>query len=175
MPSTSAARVLLPPSLCSTQVMYACSISSRGGFLCSRSATSGSALLADAIGDRGPRDDVALRQCDGSLQCVLELPHVAGPVIRHDDLFRFRRQRLDRLAALARDVAEKLLHEDGNVVTPVPQRREMDVDDVEPVIEISAESTAPDVLFQVTVGRRHHAHVYGYGFGTTHRDRFPLL
>src|SRR5213593_2068255 len=56
MPSTSAARVLLPPSLCSTQVMYARSITSRVGFACGRSATSGSALrslMRSGIADRG--------------------------------------------------------------------------------------------------------------------------
>src|SRR5207244_847400 len=58
MPSTSAARVLLPPSLCSTQVMYARSITSRVGFVCGRSATSGSARRSVSLSGSAARSIV---------------------------------------------------------------------------------------------------------------------
>src|SRR5882724_7553906 len=58
MPSTSAARVLLPPSLCSTHVMYARSITSRVGFACGRSATSGSARRSVSLSGSAARSIV---------------------------------------------------------------------------------------------------------------------
>src|SRR5439155_19821346 len=58
MPRTSAARVLLPPSLGSTQVMYARSITSRVGFVCGRSATSGSARRSVSLSGSAARSIV---------------------------------------------------------------------------------------------------------------------
>src|SRR5213078_4075709 len=49
IPRTSAARVLLPPSLCSTQVMYARSITSSVGLGWTRSDTSGSARRSESF------------------------------------------------------------------------------------------------------------------------------
>src|SRR2546423_894360 len=43
--------------------------------------------------------------------------------------------------------------ERGDVLAPFAQRRQIDIDDVEPVIQVASESTRRDVIWQPPVGR----------------------
>ena len=80
MPSTSAARDLLPLSLCSTHMMYARSTASSVGFGGVRVDTSGSArALGDPLGQRADVDLVARRENHRALERVLQFAHVARP------------------------------------------------------------------------------------------------
>ena len=131
--------------------------------------------LGDAVRDRGARDEIAFGQRHGPLQRVLELAHVAGPIIGHDDLEALARQRFRRLAALAGDVLEKRRHEDGNVFAPIAQRRKIDVDHVQPIVEIAAEAAALDVFLQIAVRGRDDADIHRNRLRATDRYRFALL
>src|SRR2546427_11147367 len=97
---------------------------------------------------------VSLGEHRGALQRVLELAHVAWPVVRHDDVLSRRCELLGFPAAVLRDALEKRLHEDGNVFPPISQRRQLDRDHVEAVIQV-APGTAPlDVAPQGAGGGR---------------------
>src|SRR5207253_11212868 len=58
---------------------------------------------------------------------------------------------------------QQMAGEGGNVALPVPKRGNRYVDDVEPVIEILAETRGSDLLGEAPVGGRDDAHVDGLG------------
>src|SRR5207253_10283537 len=70
----------------------------------------------------------------------------------HPDLPPFPTRRSSDLLG---DTAQELLPQDLDVVAPVPQRREMDGDHVQPVVQVRTEAAALDVVLQVAVGRGH--------------------
>src|SRR5262249_47187744 len=55
---------------------------------------------------------------------------------------------------------EEMLDEEGDVLAPVPERGELDRDDVEAVVKIFAERARADALLEVAVRRRDDAHVH---------------
>src|SRR2546427_13310042 len=82
---------------------------------------------------------VSLGEHRGALQRVLELAHVAWPVVRHDDVLSRRCELLGFPAAVLRDALEKRLHEDGDVFPPISQRWPLDREHLEAVREIAPE------------------------------------
>ena len=64
-----------------------------------------------------------------------------------------------QLAHLERLAAQEVVGERGNVVTPLPQRRQLDLDRVEAEQEVLAEPAGGDLLVQVRVGGRENANV----------------
>ena len=179
MPSTSAARVLLPPSVCSTHMMYARSIASSVGFGGARSATSGSASrCVTRSGSASTLDRVAGREDHGALERVLQLAHVAGPLVLHAaPRAPSRCSALRRLAALRRRCASrKCSASSGMSSRALAQRRQVQRDDVQPVVQIAAEVAAPDLLLEVAVRRRdERACRSGIALRRADRDHFAVL
>src|SRR5215470_4761016 len=62
-----------------------------------------------------------------------------------------------------------------NVLPALSERRELDWDHVEPVIEILPERSFLDRTFQVAVGGSNHPHIDGDWRDTAHAFEFPLL
>jgi hypothetical protein len=56
-------------------------------------------------------------------------------------------------------VADELLHQQGHVVPPLAERRQVDVQDVQAEVEIAAKLSDRHELPQVLVGRRDDAHI----------------
>jgi hypothetical protein len=82
---------------------------------------------------------------------VLELAHVAGPVVL---LEAFDRRRLDRLVAeagLGGD-AQEVAHEVADVLEPLAQRRQAQRHDVEAIVEVLAEQALLDLRLELAVG-----------------------
>src|SRR4030042_71676 len=52
-----------------------------------------------------------------------------------------------------RELREEVLGEDGHVLGPLAERRDVDVDDVQPPVEVLAEAALLDRRLQVLVGR----------------------
>ena len=52
-----------------------------------------------------------------------------------------------------------MIQQDGDVLAALAQRRHLDVDDVEPVVEVLAEGLLGDVLDEATMGRGDHPDV----------------
>src|SRR5213593_3943363 len=69
---------------------------------------------------------------------VLELPHVARPVVAAEEL-EGRRAHGRRLAVLGHEATLEVLDERGNVLRPLAQGRDTDLDDVQSVVEVLAE------------------------------------
>ena len=90
---------------------------------------------------------------------VLELADVAGPVIAHQHVDRRRRDALDVLAVLARELLEEVVGQQQDVGLPLAQRRHEDREDVQPVVQVLAERPAGDRLLEVLVGGRDQADV----------------
>ena len=72
-----------------------------------------------------------------------------------------------------RQLAEKMLDQRGDVVPPLTQRRNSQVDDVEPEIQVFAKRVGGDVLPHVAVGCGDDAHVEG-AFRTVDADPLNL-
>jgi hypothetical protein len=61
---------------------------------------------------------------------------------------------LDPLVILAGELLKEVLSESRDVAGAQPKRRHLDVNDVEPIIEIFAEAACLDVRGEVTIRRR---------------------
>src|SRR2546422_11600357 len=90
-----------------------------------------------------------------ALQRVLELAHVARPVVRHDDFLGLGRELLGLQVVLLRDALEERLDEDGNVLPPVAQRRELDRGHVEAGVTGGPGTPPPYVRLPNPVGWGH--------------------
>src|SRR3954471_2388648 len=104
-------------------------------------------------------DGAAATEDDGALQRIAQLADVSRPGIVGQQLHRLGRDALQLLAGIAPEAIDEVLHEDGNVLTALLQRREVDVEDVEAEVQVLAESRRLDLLFQIAVRGADHAHV----------------
>ena len=83
--------------------------------------------------------------------------------------------RIQKLFVLLAELFEEVLDQQRNVFAPVAQRRQIDVDDVEPVVEILAEFLFFHHLAQVGIGGRQNPHVHLHHFVRAERREFLLL
>ena len=114
---------------------------------------------ARRAGSSGSDELGAGREDERALHEVLELAHVAGPVVR---LERAPGVLADprRAAVHRRRVArEEVQGERTDLLAPLAQRRQLDREDREPVVEVRAERAARDHLLEVAVRRGDDAHV----------------
>ena len=96
------------------------------------------------VRDRPPR-----RNDDGPFQDVGKLADIAGPVIEHECVQHLAVHVLEAL--VARVSLQEMLHQQGNVRLALPQRREMDGDDVDAVVEVAAHGPFIDPLEEIPV------------------------
>src|SRR4030095_13271455 len=83
----------------------------------------------------------------GALEHVSQLPDIAGPFVTAQRLHRPWRQ----FRRGARALAEKGCGERQNVVTPLPEWWNVNVEDVQPVVEICAEFPLRDRILEVSI------------------------
>ncbi len=62
-----------------------------------------------------------------------------------------------------------------NILRALAQRRQLDADHVETIVQILPKTPVTDLLLQVAVGRGQKTDVDLFRFGRTHWDKFPLL
>ena len=86
------------------------------------------------------------------LDDVVELAHVALPGQRHEQLQGGAVGAFEALLQLAVVDADEVLDQRRDVLAPLAQRRDLDVDDVEAVVEVVAELARLDLAPQVAVG-----------------------
>ena len=98
-----------------------------------------------------------------------------GQLVRLQDQERVLPEPLGPPPVLARELGHEVLGQAQDVVAALPQRRHVDRDDVEPEIEILAEAPGPDLLDQILVRRRDHAHVHADARRPAHRLDHLLL
>src|SRR5919204_4421219 len=68
-----------------------------------------------------------------------------------------------------------MLDEHGNVVGALPERRKMKGDDVQPIVQIGAETPRFDLLLEVAIGGGDEARVDRDRFRSADRNDFPVL
>jgi hypothetical protein len=95
--------------------------------------------LADVIRDELDADRRARSQDDRALDDVLELAHIAGPVVRGEQVEGLRRQLQIRFAVLLPVLGQEVPHEQRDVVAALAERRQLDGDHVEAVEEVLPE------------------------------------
>ena len=72
-------------------------------------------------------------------------------------------------------LAQEVVHEQRDGVHALAQRRQMDGDDVEPVVQVFAEAPVPDRLLEVAVGGRDHTRVDAHVALAAETREFPVL
>src|SRR6188768_1764748 len=97
--------------------------------------------------DAGPRG-----QHGSALDHVLELAYVARPVVLGHQVQRVRRELEVRLEILLAVLHEEMLGQQRDVVLSVPERRELDGDDMQTVEKILAEPPLLHQMPQIGVG-----------------------
>ena len=105
-------------------------------------------LLAAALEElrqRGRRDLVALGEHERLLDRVLELAHVAGPVIGHDPAERGVADGADARVGLRAELGDEVRAQERDVLAALAQRRQLDRQHVEPEEQILAEPTGGDL------------------------------
>src|SRR5215207_9923320 len=124
-----------------------------GGARAARSQTEPVSVEGAGLEDRvGGEDHCPL---DG----VLELAHVARPVVALEHLDRLGSQATNFLSHLVGDAYREAVGEERYVARPVAERRQRDREDAEPEEQILAEVTLRRVRREVAIGRRDDAYV----------------
>ncbi len=116
-----------------------------------------------------------LRQHHRPLDRVLQLAHVARPVVRQQRVQGARREPLHLLAVGARVLLDEVADQRGNVALALAQRRQRHRHHVEPVVEVLAEAPGLHLGGQVAVGGRHQAHVDLQRLGAAHALELAVL
>src|SRR5262249_30573192 len=96
---------------------------------------------------------------DGAFDGVLELAHVARPVVLTQGGHGIRRNALDALVQATREPLDAGAHQIRNVLRPLAKRWQRDRKDVEPIVEGAPEGLFRDGLLEGLVGRGDHAYV----------------
>jgi hypothetical protein len=108
---------------------------------------------AIAIQDRGLDHHLGMEQRE-ALQQVAELPHVTGPGLLAQPTLRRRRQLLRRKPVGLAVLVEELPREQHDVIAALSERRHLEHDDRQPVVEVRTESPLGDPHVQIDLGRR---------------------
>ncbi|MDV7398151.1 hypothetical protein RZS08_42505, partial [Arthrospira platensis SPKY1] len=93
------------------------------------------------------------------LDDVVQLSYVPRPVGNCQHLQGVAGEAGFRLAVAAGERAQEVLGEKRDVLATPRQRRDLQADDIDAVIEVFAELTAAQGLLEVAVGRRQDAQV----------------
>ncbi len=136
-----------PPAVLSTFMMCRRSIS--------RSVTD--SPIGSRSSDRQPgvaeRQRRAAREDHRALDHVLQLAHVARPVVGLQQTHDVGRNVVDALAQRAAEAIDQVADQRRNVAAPLAERRQRDRKHVQAVVEVAAEPAAAHLLGQVAIGR----------------------
>src|SRR5258705_6882246 len=102
----------------------------------------------------GGGDEPSIGEDERSLDGVLQFTDVARPAVRQKEIASLRAETCLTPSHPARELAQEVVGQHEDVVRPFLQGREMDAEDGESVVEITAETPIHDGLLQIAVGRR---------------------
>ncbi len=80
--------------------------------------------------------------------------------VLHRSCHHLHRNGINSPVHTARTIVDESFHQQRDVFTPLPQRRDSDWEDVEAEVEIAAKLLLSDHLFQVLIGCSHQAHIH---------------
>src|ERR1041385_309418 len=115
----------------------------------------GAALLRKVL----DRDAIDLRQGDGVLQAVHELPHISRPGVVEQPLGRRARDSDDDLVGLKRKALDEMLSDEEHVAPTCFERRYVDPDHVDAVVQVLAEAALGNVGVEIAARRTHDASI----------------
>jgi len=104
---------------------------------------------------------ISPRQDQAAPDDVFQLSHVSGEVVAHEQIHGLARNGLFRSTGLVRVFGQEVFGQQGDVGTPAPERRNLDGDHGQPVVEIFTESSGLHLGHQVAVRGRDEPHVHG--------------
>ena len=114
-------------------------------------------------------------QNDRALHRVLQLTHIPGPVIALQNLDCLRKNALHRHALGLADLLQKMIGQRRYILPTVPQRRNVNRHDVQPVIEVFPELAVFNSVFQFRVRRRDHPNIQFHRLPAAQPLPLPLL
>src|SRR5260221_10007306 len=117
-----------------------------------RGATSASD--ADGLGNVVQPEDGRPSQENHALERVLELAHVAGPIVAQEPGARLGCEPPDGPPMLRGELGEKVIDEQRDVSLALAERRHLHGHDAQPVEKVFSESSRRDHLAEVAVRRR---------------------
>ena len=120
-------------------------------------------------------DGIAVGQDYRPLDAVLELAHVAGPRIGAHLVFRGRRQDQRLPVQIAAVFVDEVAGERGDVVRPLPERRDGDGEYRQTEVQVLAVLSGRNGGFQIAIGGCDNAHVHLQRRGAAHALEALLL
>ena len=133
---------------------------------------------APLFADRQVRTDVvcldhrARIEHDQPLDQVLQLADIARPAVLLEESHGFRADGFDARHVLLDVHFQEMIDQEGDVPFPFPQRRQIDRDHIQAVIEVLPELAFIDVVPDVAVRRRDHSHIDFEGLCPAHALEF---
>ena len=95
----------------------------------------------------------------GALEHIAQLANIARPLMAREDINHRRGYVGDAAFVTAVEIGEQGFGDRLNVFLALPQRRQMDVKDIQPVEEIFAQVSAAHRFIGNLIGGGNHAHV----------------
>ena len=117
------------------------------------------ATVQRAAATNARRQWLTLRHDRGPLQRVVQLSHVPGPVVFEQGAPCAVGQCRNGPSERPPDVIEKRVAQQGDVASPLPNRRERDIEQLAPVVQVVAERAAFDGVRQIAFGGGNHPDV----------------
>src|SRR5207237_3872648 len=121
------------------------------------------------------RDEVGVREDRRTLHDVSQLADVARPRILLEDLHRILIDRAHRLAVDGIELVEEPLDQQRHVFAALAQRRQLDCEDVQAVIEVFPQLAVADSIRRIHVRRRDDADIDRLLLAAAEPPERPLL
>src|ERR1700676_2598753 len=121
------------------------------------------------------RDELAVTQDDRALERVVQLAHIAWPVVAHQRRSCVRRQTRVRTSARSLELPKECVGQQRDVATTLAQRRDADVEDLEPIKQVLSKAPVRDRPPQVAVARGDDTDVSLGETRTAEPPELPLL
>src|SRR5262249_1957122 len=104
-------------------------------------------------------DQAALAQNRRALEGVVQFTHVSRPFVLQQRVTSVEAQFEVRPTRRLADVVEKRVAERQDIAAPVAQGRQLDLEHLQPIVEILAKVAVQDGLTKVAIRRRQHSYV----------------
>ena len=131
--------------------------------------------LADTSGEQRRQQQRPLAQRNHAQDFILQLAHIARPVVGRQGGQGFRGKTGHCLAQGLRTAGEQGFGQQRQIHAPFAQRRHVHRDGRQPVIQVFAEAPAAHVGLQVAVGRRDHPDIDGHRAVAAERPELAFL
>src|SRR5205823_9832859 len=110
-----------------------------------------------------------------TLDEILEFTNITWPMPSGKPLHRCSRNRLNPFLHSPSILLRKVTHQQRNVFRPLPQWRNSNRKNIEPVIQVAAKLTVLDHLFKVAICCCHQSNIYLLCPCATQPFKFALL